>query len=344
MPYKDKELGKERKRQYYQENRQKILDYHKEYYNENREQILQRESEYRSVPENKEKINIRQKRWLGENKEKRKSYQKEYHASHKKTVVVNKKPVASPEEKREKKNAIARERYKEMSPEQRSVVLQLARERSRKYHKAHPRISERTREQTWENPERKERARERFSGANNPNFKGGKTEYTCVECGTVFFGYLSGGKPRKYCSIECSIKSRVRIDKVSNALRGKTIPIEHRKKLSKSHIGKQTGEQNSAWKGGIHPLRSSIRESYRYAEWRTGVFERDNFTCQNCGNVGGKIEAHHIKLFSKLLSEFSINDYKSAMECEPLWVIENGITLCKKCHRNVHKRKPKSSS
>ena len=53
-------------------------------------------------------------------------------------------------------------------------------------------------------------------------------------------------------------------------------------------------------------------------EWRTAVFERDNYTCRSCGKKGGRLEAHHIKA------------YKTYPELRH--VLANGLTLCKKCH------------
>ncbi|MCR3760388.1 HNH endonuclease [Clostridium felsineum] len=66
-----------------------------------------------------------------------------------------------------------------------------------------------------------------------------------------------------------------------------------------------------------------IRNSKEYIEWRNAVFKRDNWTCQKCGKRGITINAHHIKPFAK---------YKNLR-----FVLENGITLCEKCHKKIHK-------
>ena len=67
-----------------------------------------------------------------------------------------------------------------------------------------------------------------------------------------------------------------------------------------------------------------IRNSEKYKLWRTAVYERDHYTCKNCGNVGGRLNAHHIKPFSKYP--------------ELRFEVDNGITLCTKCHKLAHPR------
>lgn len=66
------------------------------------------------------------------------------------------------------------------------------------------------------------------------------------------------------------------------------------------------------------------RNSKEYTDWRTSVFKRDDYTCQDCNQHGGNLNAHHIKLFSK----FKSLRYK----------VSNGTTLCETCHRKRHKR------
>ena len=70
---------------------------------------------------------------------------------------------------------------------------------------------------------------------------------------------------------------------------------------------------------------NSDRFTPEYKQWRSSVFERDNYTCRKCGSRGGKLNAHHIKPYAK--------------HKELRFDIDNGITLCKKCHRLQHKRR-----
>ena len=90
------------------------------------------------------------------------------------------------------------------------------------------------------------------------------------------------------------------------------------------------GNKNPAWKGGIYKLSRQIRMSRRYKDWRKIVLERDNNTCQKCKNPGNDV--HHKKSFKKILEENQIKNYEQALNCEEIWEISNGQTLCKKCH------------
>ena len=104
---------------------------------------------------------------------------------------------------------------------------------------------------------------------------------------------------------------------------------------------KLKGAQAYNWKGGTHSIRKLIRESIQYRKWRQDVFIRDDFTCQDCKQKGGSLEAHHHKKsFSKLLDEVKMNLpllslYDGAMLYTPLWDISNGKTLCHKCHNLI---------
>ena len=95
--------------------------------------------------------------------------------------------------------------------------------------------------------------------------------------------------------------------------------IEHPNGLGRNN----KGENHWNWKGGITPENQIGRASSGYTKWRMAVFQRDDFTCACCGTVGGRLNAHHIVPWAEDKSlRFDIN---------------NGITLCEKCHKELHR-------
>ena len=104
------------------------------------------------------------------------------------------------------------------------------------------------------------------------------------------------------------------------------------------------GENCHFWKGGITSLHTKIRNLQENVVWKKEVLKRVNYICQGCGVRGGKLEAHHIKEFSKIFAEFlqeynqfsPIDDKETllrlAINYKPFWDINNGKALCFKCH------------
>lgn len=120
--------------------------------------------------------------------------------------------------------------------------------------------------------------------------------------------------------------------KMSIASKGKPKSEIHKQKMREVLLGKY-GENSKNWKGGLTPLWKLLRNSFQYRQWRCDVFERDSYTCQKCTLKGCYIEAHHKKPFIKILRENNIKTLDAAFQCVELWNINNGITLCKKCHK-----------
>lgn len=118
---------------------------------------------------------------------------------------------------------------------------------------------------------------------------------------------------------------------------------ETKRKISKTRkynysigkIKKRLGSNNNLWKGGLMDLRDKIRSSPEYKTWRLSVFNRDNFTCVNCNQIGGYLEAHHIKQFSEIIKKYNIKTLEEALNCKELLNINNGVTLCKPCHKKT---------
>lgn len=151
---------------------------------------------------------------------------------------------------------------------------------------------------------------------------------------------------------------------MSEAQKGKKHSEETKRKMSEWHKGKQfskkhlnnlskalkrnpkiSGKNSYLWKGGKTHWRDRIRNSIEYKQWRTTVFERDDYTCMFCSarNGNGKavnLQADHITPFSKILDKIIFeqgieNIFEKAMKYELLWDINNGRTLCEPCHRKT---------
>lgn len=75
------------------------------------------------------------------------------------------------------------------------------------------------------------------------------------------------------------------------------------------------------WKNGATFAAEGERKSWKTVAWRKAVYDRDNYTCQKCGKCGVKLQAHHL--------------YRFAQYPELRFHVENGLTLCCDCHRQI---------
>lgn len=154
----------------------------------------------------------------------------------------------------------------------------------------------------------------------------------CQNCGVTYTKKRQSNKwflNSKYCNNKCyytcpEYQSK-RADSISKARKGWKYSEETIKKISDNKKGKPNlhfiGEKNPNWNGGVTKLNHKIRTSLEYKIWRRSVFERDNFTCVNCGQHGGYLNADHIKPYSKFPElRFDLN---------------NGRTLCVSCHKKI---------
>lgn len=139
-------------------------------------------------------------------------------------------------------------------------------------------------------------------------------------------------------------------EKISNAMKGKKNSLGknlgNKNSLGKKHSPEANakkgttskGVRNNNWKGGITPIAFQVRNSSKYAQWRTDVFIRDKFTCRKCGQIGRNLEVHHVFSFADLFQEAMeymplFSPYEAALLYFPLWRVENGTTLCRGCHK-----------
>lgn len=177
------------------------------------------------------------------------------------------------------------------------------------------------------------------NGSNDPNTRhksrrGIRTKTPifrwCLFCLKVMT--LRPASPRIYCSSVCAYSAKNGIGNRNFTKRQVRFCPQCKTPLSRDsnaiHCSMRCGRKHRvgplapAWKGGLVSGSMKVRLSREYKQWRTGVFERDHFTCFDCGIAGGKLAAHHI-------IPFSANE---SLRLE----LKNGITLCWPCHRKIH--------
>lgn len=118
---------------------------------------------------------------------------------------------------------------------------------------------------------------------------------------------------------------------VNNGMYGRSHSLKVRTQISTNRMqtGIARGKNNPNWKHGEYctedntsyrVVRNAEMQTLAYREWRSQVFLRDDYTCQDCGKRGGFLQADHIKPWK----------YYPALR----YILSNGRTLCLKCHRN----------
>ncbi len=133
-------------------------------------------------------------------------------------------------------------------------------------------------------------------------------DYRC-SCGNIskiaYANFQSGNRCKK-CGFE----------RTASKLRGRKYP-------------EKSGANNINYNHNLTPeerLNSRNRNANpENSEWRTAVYQRDNYTCKCCGErVSGTLEAHHYYGYT----EFPEYRFR----------LDNGITLCEDCHKEYHQK------
>jgi hypothetical protein len=137
------------------------------------------------------------------------------------------------------------------------------------------------------------------------------------------------------------VRTAESIERGAAKMRGRKRPPfsdEWRENIRLSGIGLHSGEKNPGWIDGRTPFVKLIRHLSCYKYWEKMVKKRDDFTCQKCNIRGGKLHSHHKKSFNLIYEENKdkINFAEDAYNIPEFWDLDNGITLCKKCHDNFH--------
>jgi hypothetical protein len=114
-------------------------------------------------------------------------------------------------------------------------------------------------------------------------------------------------KRTKSCGCLRQEVSRRRMSERNKSRKGQSLSEETKRKISLAHKGKK--QTFIPWNKNPNPnhklILHRIRNSTEYVNWRTAVYKRDNFTCQDC-------------------------DYPDLR-----FDMENGLTLCSICHKNT---------
>lgn len=142
-------------------------------------------------------------------------------------------------------------------------------------------------------------------------------------------------------------------ESISKALKGRKLSKEHIDNRTKSQKGlkrsketllkmknSRSGEKCPFWKGGVSPINKLLRGSLEYRNWRESIYERDNYTCVQCGERGGKIDPDHIISFASIIEKVKFEQgvdrlYDKCINYPLLWDINNGRTLCRSCHKKT---------
>ena len=200
----------------------------------------------------------------------------------------------------------------------------------------------------------------KYSGANSPNYKNAMIEFECKQCGGTF--YANRCSNRMFCTRRCHGDwMSDNLTGSNNSFYGMHHSIDTKQSISESQTGdknywRTSGKVNSAaicamndkrtgvklsederirisctlrnilpedFDGFVSNERKKFMESGEYKRWRDSIFERDDYTCQECFKRGGNLNVHHILPYKDYPDEYFTLNYL------------NGITLCRKCHEKT---------
>lgn len=100
---------------------------------------------------------------------------------------------------------------------------------------------------------------------------------------------------------------------------------------------KNRGDLHYRWKGGSSRLNASIRQMTENRRWMDAVKARDG-ACVRCGSCS-ELESHHRVGLAVLIDRLGIQSRDDARASEAIWDLNNGETLCRRCHYAEHGRK-----
>jgi len=139
------------------------------------------------------------------------------------------------------------------------------------------------------------------------------------------------GKPGTLTGRHHSDETKKKIGAAHLGVPEPPVSEETRKKLSaaqKKRPRKPDSERKT-------PLYRAVRILPEYKMWRTMVYERDGYTCQECQTRGGELNADHVVALSAIMRTYNVKTVTDALACKELWDLDNGVTLCVPCHKRT---------
>lgn len=129
----------------------------------------------------------------------------------------------------------------------------------------------------------------------------------------------------KIHNLQYTPKERVSLRPVWNKnKKGYKMPPRTEEYLAKLRKSARRGENSHFWRGGITSERAKI------GAWTTSVaplvHKKYNYICQECKHQSNKLHAHHVK---------PVAEYP-----ELAYDFDNLISVCRNCHRVLHKMQP----
>lgn len=138
----------------------------------------------------------------------------------------------------------------------------------------------------------------------------------CNKCG--FGRWVSIGGYRDLCRRCAGINA---IKALTKRNKGRSLSIIHRKKISKSMEGKNSGDKNGSWRGGVSFVPYCYKFNFEFKETVRYFFNRLCFLCGVTEEESGmRHDVHHVNYNKNCLCDSN---------CE-------FVPLCRSCHNKTN--------
>ena len=110
--------------------------------------------------------------------------------------------------------------------------------------------------------------------------------YCSKKCESIDKSIMFSGESNPFYGMKHNERTKKIISKTNS---NKKMPLSVRAKISR----KLSGKNSPNWKNGASERNKKDRLKLEYRNWRTIVFERDDYTCRKC-HVRGEIGRAHV--------------------------------------------------